>query len=338
MIRIRKANKDDIPAIMQMMNDHWLKDYALAVDRSLFDWQFVKEDVVNIFVAADDETGKLYAMEGYIPCNNSDHPDFATTMWIAIPCEVPLVGLKLSEQLLKEVDGRAGFAIGLSDSAVKIQRRLHKPVFAMDHYYRLNDLEEYRIAKVTSKVIPHVTDTGYRLEAITDADGVRKAVSEEMLVMYSPHKSYEYVEWRYLQHPIFHYDLWAVLNADGEVAGMLVTREESANERKSAKIVDFYGESCVIRNLGYALDLVVCERGYEFMDVYSYGVDVKEYEMAGMVRCDVDSDNVIPNFFQPYTCKNTDIFMIQPLVDDARLFRGDADQDKPRYVIMPQGD
>lgn len=57
---------------------------------------------------------------------------------------------------------------------------------------------------------------------------------------------------------------------------------------------------------------------------------VDPYELTGMVRCEVDSANVIPNFFQPYTCKNTDIYMIQPLVDDARLFRGDADQDKPR--------
>ena len=338
MIVIRRASKTDIPAIMQMMNDHWLKDYALAVDRRFFDWQFVKGDTVNVWIAVDEETGQIFAMEGVILYNDLEHTDFATTMWIATECELPMVGLRLGEQLLKEVDGRAGFALGLSEKAAHIQRRLHKPVFAMDHYYRLNDMNEYMIAKVVSKDIPDVTDSGYRLESISDAAGVRKAVSEEMLVMYSPHSDYEYVEWRYLKHPIFHYDLWAVLNADGEAAGMLVTREESANERKSAKIVDFYGKSCVIRNLGYALDLVVRERGYEFMDVYSYGVDVKEYEMAGMVRCDVDSDNVIPNFFQPYTCKNTDIFMIQPLVDDARLFRGDADQDKPRYVIMPQGD
>ena len=42
------------------------------------------------------------------------------------------------------------------------------------------------------------------------------------------------------------------------------------------------------------------------------------------------SVNVIPNHFQPYSGENSPIYMIQPLVEDARLFRGDADQDKPR--------
>lgn len=330
MVVIRKAERADIPSIMQFMDDHWLKDYALAVDRRFFDWQFVKGDTVNVWIAVDEETGQIFAMEGVILYNDLEHTDFATTMWIATECELPMVGLRLGEQLLKEVDGRAGFAIGLSESAAHIQRRLHKPVFAMDHYYRLNDLEEYRIAKIEDKVIPDVADSGYRLEGIFTEEDVREVVRPEMLTQYSPHKSYEYVVWRYLEHTIFHYDLWKIVDGDGVSAGMLVTREEEANGRKSAKIVDYYGENAEIRNLGYALDELIREKGYEFVDVYSYGVDVKEYELAGMVRCDEESVNVIPNFFQPYECKNTPIYMIQPLVDDARLFRGDADQDKPR--------
>lgn len=330
MIRIRKANKDDIPAIMQFMEDHWLKDYALAHDRELFDWQFVKGDAVNVWIAIDDETGKLYAMEGAILYNELEHPDFAATMWIALPCEVPMVGFQLSETMIKELHLRTSFALGLSDDAVKIQRRLHKPVFAMDHFYRLGDLSEYVISKVADKIIPEVSDSGYRFEAIRSAEEMRGVITDDMLNDYSPHKSMEYVEWRYLRHPIFIYDLWKIVDDKGDAVGMLVTRVENANGGRCAKIVDFYGRNEVIRHLGYAIDCLIREKGYEYIDVYSYGVDVREYEMAGMVRCDEESVNVIPNHFQPYSGENSPIYMIQPLVEDARLFRGDADQDKPR--------
>ncbi len=245
---------------------------------------------------------------------------------------MPMLGWRLSERLLKEYDIRAGYAVGLTEEAVGIQRRLHKEVCAMDHYVRISDLPEYRIARIVTKEIPEVSDTGYRLGRIRTAQEMREAVSPEMLIACSPHKDYTYVEWRYLRHPVFRYDLWKITDPAGKPAGLLVTREEHANGGTSAKLVDFYGDNGTISKIGTAVDSLLKEQGYEFLDVYSYGVDPKLYEAAGFVRVDEHSGNIIPNLFQPYLCRNTSIYVIRPLVEDARFFRGDADQDKPRLA------
>ena len=332
MIGIRRAEIKDIPMIMDFLDEHWLKGYALARDREFFDWHFVKNGKVNIWIGIDDEEGKMYAMEGAILYNSLPHPDFSACLWIAPKCDVPMLGLRVSETELKELDVRAGFALGLSDQAVKIQRRLHKPVFPMDHYYILNDLSEYKIAKIINKEIPEVEDSGYTLEYVSDTERMREVISPSMLTDYSPHKDYEYVEWRYFRHPIFKYDMWAIKNRDKVPVGAIFTREEYANGKVAAKIVDYYGDNTEIRNIGYALTNLVKEKGYEYIDVYSYGVDVTEYKKAGFNKCDEESENIIPNSFQPYLCKNISLYMIQPLAENSRLFRGDADQDKPRFA------
>lgn len=332
MITIRRATREDIPLIMKFLNEHWLEGYALARDRALFDWQFVENETVHIFLGIDDEEHRIYAMEGAILYNREPHPDLVPCLWIALKCDVPMLGWRLSERLLKEYDIRAGYAVGLTEEAVGIQRRLHKEVYAMDHYVRLNDLLEYRIARIVTKEIPEVSDTGYRLGRIRTAQEMREAVSPGMLTACSPHKDYKYVEWRYLKHPVFHYDLWKITDPADRPAGMLVTREEHANESTSAKLVDFYGENETLSRIGTAVDVLLREKGYEFLDVYSYGVDPNLYEAAGFVRVDETSGNIVPNLFQPYLCKNTSIYVIKPLVDDARFFRGDADQDKPRLA------
>lgn len=332
MISVRRAEIKDIPMIMQFLDEHWLKGYALAHNRKLFDWQFVRDGQVNIWIGIDDLEHKMYAMEGAILYNTSLNPDFSTCLWIALKCDTPMLGLRLSEKLLKNLPHRESFAVGLNEKSAGIQRRLHKKVPKMDHYYRLNDLDKYSIAKVTNKTIPQVEDTGYTLTEMLDPCSIEYYVTPKMLLEYSPYKDYKYIEWRYFDHPMFKYNMWGIKDDEGLPCGILVTRTETANGAKSAKIVDFYGNNSTFGKIGFSINKILIDNCYEYIDIYSYGLCISMLEKAGFVECTLDSDNIITNFFQPYLCQNSDIYIIEPRIKNARLFRGDADQDKPRYL------
>ncbi len=330
MITIRRAEIKDIPTIMQFLEDHWLHGYVLAHDREFFDWQFVHDGKVNIWIGIDDETGKLYAMQCMIFYRDVPTPDVSGSVWIAIKSPNPMLAFDVQDSMWNEMLPRDTFSPGLRPDAVKAMRLLGYPVIPMEHYYRLADRDNYKIAVIKEKLIPDVSDTGYALFPCNSLEEMQTVIPEEILISYAPSKDYKYIKWRYFDHPLFHYDLWTISNADGQAEGILITREEHANDSVSCKIVDFYGASALLGKITYALDRLLSDRGYEFADIYSYGVPTEIYENGGLIKCDSSSANIITNFFQPYTPINSDIMLVPPGVPNARIFRGDSDQDKPR--------
>ncbi len=333
MITIRRAEIRDIPTIMQFLDDHWLHGYILAHDREFFDWQFVHDGKVNIWIGIDDEIGKLYAMQCAIFYRNVPNPDMSGSMWIAIKSNNPLLALDIQEVMWTEIQPRDAFSPGLRPDAIKANQLLGYQVVSMDHYYRLSKRDAYHIAIVKAKIFPSVQDFGYRLHPIHRIEEYQAIIPESSLINSAPSKDYSYIKWRYFDHPIFHYDMWKVTDDRDIACAVLITREEYANDSTACKIVDFYGESDVLGKITNALDNMMIEHNYEYMDIYSYGVPVEIYEKAGMLRCTIESENIIPNYFQPYTPVNSDIMLVSPCTQGTRLFRGDSDQDKPRISL-----
>ncbi len=333
MITIRRAEIKDIPTIMQFLEDHWLHGYVLAHDRKFFDWQFVHDGKVNIWIGIDDETGKLYAILSMIIYRDVPNPDVSGSVWLAIKSPNPMLAFDLQDFMWQELQPRDTFSPGLRPDAVKVNELLGYPVVAMDHYYRLADRKEYQIAVVNDILIPDTKDTGFNLTPCSSLDEFRFVIPEELLMAGAPSKDYGYIKWRYFDHPLFHYDLWKITNPEEHAEGILITREEHANGSSCCKIVDFYGDSSLLGKITHSLDNLIKERGYEFADIYSYGVSTEIYEKGGLVKCDTSSANIITNFFQPFTPVNSDIMLVPPGIPNARIFRGDSDQDKPRLTL-----
>ena len=330
MITVRRAIIKDIPMIMQFLDEHWLKGYALAHNRDLFNWQFVRGDKVNIWIGVDDSEGKMYAMQGAIIYSNDKRPDISGMLWIAIKSGNPLLGIEVLDAMLQETNYANTYSIGMLEDSVKALSLRGAKFSKLDHYYRLSDREEYSIAVIKRKIIPVVSEYGYKLEPISEFEEFKEIISEEYLLNCAPRKDYSYIKWRFWEHPVFTYDKWCVCNPDGKRVSVLFTREEKLLNAKSCKLVDYYGHEKYLERITTEIDRIMLENDYEYMDVYSYGVDYKTYENAGFVKCEKDSQNIIPNFFQPYTPVNSDIIIITPEMEGTRLFRGDSDQDKPR--------
>lgn len=329
MIELRRAVYEDIPNIMQFMDEHWKPGNVLAKNREFFEWQFVDGDKVNMFLGVDDSSGRIYGIIGAIVYNKKMNPDISGCTWQVIKSPNPMLGIELSEYMKKQLQPRYACSAGLSKKSVRINEMLGGISIAMDHYYRLADREDYKIAKVNHKIIPIVEDTGYRLEPIYSVEDMKQIIPENELLDFILSKDYSYIEKRYFEHPIYQYDKWKIVDTDGNSCSVMMTRDETAQDRKICKIVDYYGNSTDLGKITVALDRIMKEKDYEFVDIYSYGVPTELYEQAGFCCCDETSMNIIPNYFHPFEQRNIALKMIEPAISGLRMFRGDGDQDRP---------
>ena len=334
MISVRRAEIKDIPMIMQFLDEHWLKGYALAHNRELFEWQFVKNGKVNIAIAVDEENEKMYGMEGAIAYSGDEAPHISSCLWICEKTNNPTLSLEITEAAYKMMNASGSYGLGLLKDAIRVHKLLKHDIMYMDHYYRLRQKDKYVIAKIEEPIIPPITDYGWYLEEIDSLEEIKEVISTNTLNQHVPRKDCEYISWRYLEHPVFKYYVWKICNPKKEAKSIIVTREENYNGSKSCKIVDFYGDDKDFIFASYALDSLMSERDYEYIDIYSVGFPKEIYDSAGFVECSENSRNIIPNHFQPYSCENSRIALVDIHYDRLRMFRGDSDQDKPRLTIQ----
>lgn len=329
MLEIRRAVYEDIPNIMRFMDEHWKPGNILAKNREFFEWQFVDDGKVNMFIGIDDTDGRIYGMLGVILYSRSEHPDIAGCTWQTIKSDNPMLGMELQDCMWKHISPRYTDSIGLTEKAARIYATLGATPIFMDHYYRLANRREYVIAQIKEKRIPSVRKTGYSLVRIESVKEMQKIISADELASGVMSKDYEYIEKRYFKHPVYFYDIWKILDEKKSEKSVIVTREEKTNDAKMCKIIDYYGKPEILGEITGALDCLMEARGYEYIDVYSYGVKKEIYEKAGFLACTCESENIIPNYFHPFVRENVELRMLQPNLDGLRMFRGDGDQDRP---------
>lgn len=329
MITIRRAEHKDIPGIMQFMDEHWKPGNVLAKNKDFFEWQFVDKDKINMFIGIDDNTGRIYGILGVIVYNKSPNPDVSGCTWQVIKSNNPMLGPMLLGHMYVQLNVRYSYAAGLTDNAVRLNELAGYVITEMDHYYRLAERTEYKIATVKQKVIPCAKNTGYSLEPLHSAEEMKRIIPQQQLSKQLLSKDYSYIEKRYFNHPIYHYDIWKIVDSNGDSRSVLMTREEVMEEYKMCKIVDHYGRMEDLGKIAAALDILMKERDYEYVDVYSFGIPVEIYEQGGFVRCDTACENIIPNYFHPFVRKNISLRLVDSGVKGVRLFRGDGDQDRP---------
>lgn len=329
MITIRRAEHEDIPNIMRFMDEHWKPGNILAKNREFFEWQFIDRGKVNMFIGIDEEQGKIYGIKGAIIYNQNEHPDISSCTWQVIKSVNPRLGLDLADYMDNELSQRYNFGSALSNKAVKIQELLGDTIGTMDHYYRLDNRKDYKIAKIERKIIPEAEETGYSLELIHSVKEMEQIIPAEELAKQLLSKDYFYIDKRYFKHPIYHYDVWKIIDAEGMSHSVLITRDEIMEDSKVCEIIDHYGRMEDLGEIAAALDQLMKERNYEFVDVYSYGIPVEIYENGGFCRCDENCENIIPNYFHPFVRKNIALRLVDTSLEGLRLFRGDGDQDRP---------
>ncbi|HCJ09058.1 MAG TPA: hypothetical protein DHV96_12080 [Lachnospiraceae bacterium] len=332
----RRAKKEEIPDVMQFIEKYWKKDHILAMDREFFDWMYVDEDKVNFYIAIED--GKIYGINGIIIYNSQDNPSISGALWKVIKCGNPMLGLELAEAIWEEIHNECAYGIGLNvKTAVRIAKLNGDEVGKMKHFYRLGDKKDYQIAVVNNKIIPKVQKGSCQLILLSENEFSNK-VKDSILRMNRPYKDKKYLIHRYFNHPIYKYQVYGIQRPDGSMESFLVGRKVEYNHSRILKLVDFIGYEEDLCQTGYALEKLIEENDYEYVDMYCTGLEKKTFEQMGFIYRDEKDENIIPNYFEPFEQKNVDIYYGAPDLKGIKMFRGDGDQDRPSYSRKMKGE
>ena len=336
LFEFRLANVEEIDKIMEFNRMYWGKpNHILATNKEFFEYEFRKDDRVGYFLALDKNTGDIAAAEGIYFYSENHIPgksDMSSGMFLANPeCRIPLVGCELMKRKFLQLQPRSfvGPGVNMDTSGALYQRLLHYEVERMRHFYILSDKNEYVIAKIAQKKQSKITEKlQLKLQIVKSPDELYANFNDDAYKKQKPYKDRWYVTHRYFEHPKYTYKTFCCGNS-----AVIVGREISVGVAKVFRIVDILGDTSCIAHVGNALKELINENDYEYIDLYENRLDAKILMAAGFVeRTEVDS-NIVPNYFEPYECKNIEVYTQFLGGDtDSRCFKGDGDQDRPNYI------
>lgn len=326
-MEIRLAEREDIPRVMEFIKEHWSQKHILATRREFMEYQHLDRNNRFTYVIAEED-GKIYGIEGYIPMNGMQSPDIAGALWKVIPNNYFMLGKAVRDSLMELTNCRYMCSPGINmNTSGRVLGSYGQFVEKMEHYYRIRDLEEYHIAVINEKKIYRGSKEDVRLEYVYNYQDMMNHLPEEYLQTKVPYKDKEYLIHRYFQHPVYQYDVYAIVKP--ERRSFVVMRELQANQSKIAKIVDFIGEDEDLAGLEDEWDKIMVNRGYEYIDFYCYGIPEDIMRQSGFVKRDEHDVNIIPNFFEPFEARNVEIYFVSNVLENLHLYRGDGDQDRP---------
>lgn len=324
---IRYATKEDIPAIKRFIDTCWKKNHILVREDGLFEWQYTSDKLD--YVLGIDRAGDIQGMLGFVSYSNDTNRDIATSMWKANP-GTGFLGVKLLMFILKNEKHRTLFSPGINvKSSGGIYKRMGIATGKMNQWYRINPEMDYKVAKITDKMVPMYSLKQYKKlvhynsfgELVNDFDH-EKYVSRNL----TPYKSMEYIKHRYFDHPVYSYLVLGIKN-DNITKAVIILRIQYCNESKVIRFVDCIGNYSQIGYVTALLDELLRSEGAEYIDMYEKGLSTEMLIKAGWTNLE-KTNNIIPNYFSPYEQCNVDIYYCTT-DENIVLFRGDGDQDRP---------
>ena len=322
---IRQARYDEIDEIMQFINTYWKNGHILATNREFFEYEFVVGGNVNFFLAKNRETAEIESLTGCVfASNNPDKRDIWGSIWKTRNDHpnMPFLGMELGRRLDAFYKVRNHLGVGINPGTAMILLQAVDVYCAkMNHFYRISDKEEYKIAKISNKIIVSKNDIlQFQPKLLNSLTDLEKEFDFELVKDCVPYKDPWYVNRRYFTYPIYKYNVYSIPNA------IFVTREQEFNGEKILRIVDYIGERS---SFGGLYDFFTERlKEYEYIDFYNLGFEEEFLLNAGFVKREETSENIIPNYFSPFVQKNVEIYVHAPN-QNCLFFKADADQDRP---------
>lgn len=331
----RLATVDDIDDVMEFIKTEWKEDHILAIDKEFFCYEHQDGNNINYMLAINKETKKIDGIRGFIPYSRNQEKLHICGVVTKVKegVSIPCLGVELMKRLVDEKKYKTFCGIGTNPKTMApLARRIFKHHIApIEHYYRLNDIEQFNIAKIQNKKIPPISSEikQYELDEIDSFEELNTKFNFNRDFDRLPYKEDWYMEKRYFKHPIYKYRTFGLMD-EGSIEGVLIAREVHENGSKILRYVDFRGNVEDIRSIGKANQKLMEKEKFEYTDFLLYGMERKIMEEAGFVFKEVDDENIIPTYFEPFVRENVNI-LIESNKKDMILFKGDADGDRSSY-------
>lgn len=332
MITIRQAVYEDIPRIMQFIDEHWKKGHIMGNDRTMFEFQHVRDGEVFYIIAEDDTDKTIYGSMGYIPMAEDEWSYMSTVMICSLKNpENRMLGDEMSWFFRENMHCHNVISVGVEERYAKLIAAMGEDVIdKLKHYYRLGEKRNFKIAEIHHYDVPTIRKDGIDLVPLNTAEEFRTQVALDEIYKDCPRRGLQYIEHRYYRHPYFTYKVWGLCGEDG-IRSAVVAREENANGARVLRIVDFFGRDTDFSYAGKAFDQILADGNYEYIDFYCYGIEDSILRDAGFLLRDERDTNIIPNYFDPFVKENKEIYFYTWDRTHMHVYRGFGDQDRPNH-------
>ena len=146
-----------------------------------------------------------------------------------------------------------------------------------------------------------------------------------------PTKSIEYINNRFLNHPIYTYKIFKIVKSR-EILGLIITRIQSYNNSRAIRIVDYYGDEKYMEGLLTEFQKLLVKYDAEYIDFYNHGFSEETMSRSGFLRREKGSEIIVPNYFEPFEKRNIDLDFLCRSDVDFTICRADSDQDRPNII------
>jgi hypothetical protein len=331
---------DEIGKFQEFIREHWDKNHLFAKETRVFDWQHKSPTNYHYVVAKIEE--EIVGIHGLIPLKHFDKnlpaPQIFLTIWKALEDRSLGLGLRLFKACEKEYSPEFIGTLGLDDKLIPFHKWQGFTTGLMDHHVMLSpDIGEFKIAIVPDYIKPkrqendRIVSGGQEIKKLTISK--LNALNTNILYSYQrPLKSDGYIENRYLRHPIYDYDVYAILEQSEPIA-LCVVRLISENGTNVLRFVDYIGSNESFSKLQSFSATLLKKYDAEYIDIYSHGISPEILKAAGYIRRSIYDDLVVPNHFEPFHQNNINLnfgYKCPQIGKPVRLFKGDCDQDQPR--------
>ncbi|HVU88705.1 MAG TPA: hypothetical protein VHD36_15395 [Pirellulales bacterium] len=358
---------DEVPQLQGVIDEHWRNGHVLARDAELLRWQYrhpTDPSVLSVLRARDEE-----GLAGVLGTNLVDFsvqgrrtPGVWLALWFNIKHAAAGTGLMLLRAAM-EGDAKVVACLGFNDIAERIYRGLRFTVIEelprwiclanADAFRALLEMEQSHAAadlQATVAALSHDqsrhTTAAARLiawdEGLADRWNAKwdHELSKQCIGTW---RNFDYLRWRYAEHPRFQYQLLFAEDAGGAISGLVVFRYErvAASDLQVVRILELLGNEDACALLAAAVREKACAAGAAFADFFCTrpGIAAPLTE-AGFHR-ERSLPATIPMLFQPLDHRRTRVRLAYSMLDGALeaaatahpetlyVTRSDGDQDRP---------
>lgn len=317
---IRRIPLSEKQLVIDFLNENWGSKHPLVNNETLFEYYYTDGDMTNFYVLED--SGEVASVCGYIRCSKEKNCDVWISIWCAKKGKNGL-GLALMGAM-KELTGANVISCNnIRENTMPFYTFLGYHPDKMNHYYRLSDRNEYKIAVISEKFIPKSEKIdGVKLKEMNSIADVKS--SFDIPSGMKPQKDYWYINKRYFEYPHYKYKVYLLYRYDIPVS-LVVFRVNESEEGYVLRLVDYIGKKENFGLLSGFIDLLMSQYNCEYCDMYCWGVDG---EAAGFVLRGENDTNIIPNYLNTLWQKNIDYFFFTSDPNGFMMFKADGDQDR----------
>ena len=344
-LKIEFCSKKDLTLLQRFLNEDWKKNHILAKNTRLMNWQHYNKNFnrYNFIISRNNRTGSIEGILGYIPNKHFDNNIKSNEIFLAIwkvidNVSESMLGMKLIKFLSEKENPDLIFTTGLNISVLPFYKRMGYTTGFLNHYYIVNNrIEEFQLIEKFSATFNNkdVSQDDRKLKKIHYDDLLNYSVHIEKFCKnnYKPTKSFTYIINKYQNNPFYDYLFYSII-MENNLIGICIIRIAEYNRHRALRLVEFIGLEDSLMNLGEEFQKLLDEYHAEYIDFYNKGLKHEYLSSSGFLLRKLDSEIIVPNYFEPFEKKNVNIAYAINTNDyaDLLLFKGEGDQDRPNQI------